>query len=248
MGEALDRLEEFRPDGMASRILGFGDIVGLMKDFEEVVDEEKAERDAKRMLQGQFTFDDFLEQLSMLQQVGPLQDMLEKLPFFADSVPDGFQVDERELDKIKAIVSSMTRGERRMPALFVKQPNRVKRVARGSGRSDKEVADLLQRFGFMQGLMGQIGKQAGFLQRMPGMKQLAMANRLRDAVKTGGLEYNPMMANLADSLLEAAVASGPGGAGVAGRGAPGPRRPKIDPAKRKALRKAQKKARKKSRR
>jgi hypothetical protein len=80
------------------------------------------------------------------------------------------------------------------------------------------------------------------------MKQLAMANRLRDAVKTGGLEYNPMMANLADSLLEAAVASGPGGAGLAGKGAPGMRRPKIDPAKRKALRKAQKKARKKSRR
>src|SRR5689334_2788453 len=108
MGEALDRLELFRADGMASRILGFGDIVGLMKDFEEVVDEEKAERDAKRMLKGQFTFDDFLEQLGMLQQMGPLQDMLEKLPFFADSMPEGFQVDDRELHKIKAIVSSMT--------------------------------------------------------------------------------------------------------------------------------------------
>jgi signal recognition particle subunit SRP54 len=251
VGEALDRIEEFRAEGMASRILGFGDIVGLMKDFEEVVDEEKAERDAKRMLQGNFTFDDFLEQLSMLQQVGPLQDMLEKLPFFADSVPEGFQVDDRELVKIKAIVSSMTSGERKTPQLFVQQPNRLKRVARGAGRTDKEVADLLQRFSFMQGLMGQIGKQANFLQRMPGMKQLAMANRLRDAVKTGGLEYNPMMANLADSLLEAAVAGGPGGVpGLMGgaKGAPGPRKPKVDPAKRKALRKAQKKARKKSRR
>jgi signal recognition particle subunit SRP54 len=176
--------------------------------------------------------------------------MLEKLPFFADSVPEGFQVDERELDKIKAIVSSMTRGERRTPQLFVQQPSRLKRVARGAGRTDKEVADLLQRFSFMQGLMGQIGKQAGFLQRMPGMKQLAMANRLRDAVKTGGLEYNPMMANLADSLLEAAVAGGPGGMPgmMGGKGAPGPRKPKVDAAKRKALRKAQKKARKKSRR
>jgi signal recognition particle subunit SRP54 len=64
MGEEIDKLEVFRPEGMASRILGFGDVVGLMKDFEGVVDEEKAEADAKRMLQGQFTLDDFLEQIS----------------------------------------------------------------------------------------------------------------------------------------------------------------------------------------
>src|SRR6185295_10056409 len=113
--------------------------------------------------------------------------------------------------------------------------------------TDKQVADLLQRFGFMQSLMGQIGQQAGFLQRMPGMKQLAMANRLRDAVKTGGLDFNPMMANLADSLLEAAVAGGPGGMMGGAKGAPGARKIKVDPAKRKAMRKAQKKARKKNR-
>jgi signal recognition particle subunit SRP54 len=249
VGETLDRLEEFRADGMASRILGFGDIVGLMKDFEEVVDEEKAERDAKRMMTGQFTFDDFLEQLGMLQQMGPLQDMMEKLPFFADSVPDGFTVDPRELDRIKAIVRSMTRDERKTPKLFVQQPSRVKRVAKGSGRTEREVADLLQRFTFMQGLMGQIGQQASMLERVPGMKQLAMANKLRNAVRAGGLEGNPMMANLAESMLEAAVAGG--GAGFGGpqmKGAPGPRKPKIDEAKRKALRKAQKNARKKSRR
>ncbi|TNF64460.1 MAG: signal recognition particle protein, partial [Deltaproteobacteria bacterium] len=111
-GEALDRLEEFRAEGMASRILGMGDVVGLMKDFEDVVDEKKAEQDAKRMLRGQFTLDDFLEQLQMLQGMGPLQDLLDKVPFFADSVPDGFQVDEREIGQIKAIVSSMTRQER----------------------------------------------------------------------------------------------------------------------------------------
>jgi signal recognition particle subunit SRP54 len=102
----------------------------------------------------------------------------------------------------------------------------------------------------MQGLMGQIGQQAGLLNRMPGMKQLAMANKLRSAVKTGGLEYNPMMANLADSLLEAAVAGGgmPGMPGMPGqKGAPGVRTVKLDANKRKALRKAQKKARKKSR-
>ncbi|MDH5676174.1 MAG: signal recognition particle protein [Myxococcales bacterium] len=257
MGEELDRLEEFRAEGMASRILGFGDIVGLMKDFEEVVDEEKAEQDARRMLAGKFTFDDFLEQITMLQQMGPLQDMFEKLPFFADSMPDGFQVDERELDKIKAIVNSMTTAERRTPQLFADQPRRINRVARGAGREDKDVADLLQRFAFMQNLMGQIGQQAGLLGRLPGMKQLAMANKLKNAVRTGGLEGNPMMANIADSLLEAAVADGAGGLeGLQGMmegmmpgmaGVPGARRTKLNPEKRKAQRRAQKKARKKSR-
>jgi signal recognition particle subunit SRP54 len=243
MGEALDRLEEFRADGMASRILGFGDVVGLMKDFEEVIDEEKAESEAKKMLQGRFTLDDFLQQITMLQSMGPLQGMLEKVPFFAESVPEGFQVNDGELDRIKAIVHSMTKAERAQPELFAKQPNRIKRVAKGSGRQDKEVAELLQRFSFMQQMMGSIGKQAGMLQKIPGMKQMAMASRLREMVKTGGLEGNPMMANLADTLLEAAVA-GQGG------GATDPRSEKkkaLDRNKKKNLRKIQKKSRKKSR-
>ncbi len=252
MGEGLDKLEAFRPDGMASRILGFGDIVGLMQDFEGVVDEEKAERDAKRLLQGRFTLDDFLEQISMLQNMGPLQDMFEKLPFFADSVPEGFQVDDKELVRIKAMVSSMTKLERKKPELFAKQPSRIRRVAGGSGRTEREVAELLQRFAFMQQMMGSIGQQAGLLSRMPGMKQLAMAKRLRDAVQTGGGLNNPMMSNLANELLEAAVAGGPmpPGMGLPGMGmpgAPGPRKKVADESKRKQLRKQQKKARKKSR-
>ncbi|HEX2679355.1 MAG TPA: signal recognition particle protein [Polyangiales bacterium] len=263
MGEGLDKLEAFRPDGMASRILGFGDIVGLMQDFEQVVDEEKAERDAKRLLQGRFTLDDFLEQISMLQQMGPLQEMFEKLPFFADSVPEGFQVDDKELVRIKAMVSSMTKLERRKPELFAKDRSRITRVAKGSGRTDKDVAELLQRFAFMQKMLGSIGQASGMLSRMPGMKQLAMAKQLRNAVQMGGagglggmggLAGNPMMANLANELLEAAVADGPGGMagmfpGMGGMpGAPGPRKKPMDANKRKALRKQQKKARKKSRR
>jgi len=253
LGESLDRLEEFRPEGMAGRILGFGDVVGLMKDFEEVVDQDKAEQDAKKMLRGQFTFDDFLEQISMLQKMGPLQDMFEKLPFFQDSVPEGFQVDDKELGRVRAIVSSMTRQERTRPELFAKERGRLTRVAKGSGRTEKDVADLLQRFTFMQKMMGQIGQQAGLLQRMPGMKQLAMANRLKDAVRSGGFEGNPMMGGLADSLLEAAVADGGmagmfPGMGAAGMpGFPGQRKKVVNPAQRKADRKRQKKARKKSR-
>jgi signal recognition particle subunit SRP54 len=243
-GEALDRLEEFRAEGMASRILGMGDVIGLMKDFEEVVDEKKAEQDAKRMLRGHFTLDDFLEQLQTLQAMGPLQDLLDKVPFFADSVPDGFQVDDREIGQIKAIVSSMTSQERGVVELFQKQPSRLARVAQGSGTTERQVAELLQRFVFMKQMMGSIGAQAGLLSKIPGVKQMAAANRLRDAVRTGGLEGNPMMANLADTLLEAAVAEH----GGIGPGSAAGQRRVVDKSKKKSKRKMQKKSRRKSRR
>jgi signal recognition particle subunit SRP54 len=248
MGETLDKLEQFRPDGMASRILGMGDIVGLMRDFEDVVDEQKAEDDAKRMLQGRFTLHDFLEQIRTLQQMGPLQDLFEKLPFFADSVPEGFNVDERELKRAEAIVSSMTKQERRDPDLFKKEKGRITRVAKGSGREEKDVVDLINRFMFMRQMMGDIGQQAGMLSKIPGMKQMAMARRMNEMVKTGGLEGNPMMAGLADQLLEAAVA-GEAGGGKGGNSSPGGNRRKSSSKakQRKKKRKRQRKARKKGR-
>ncbi|MET0388706.1 MAG: hypothetical protein ABW321_22230, partial [Polyangiales bacterium] len=155
-------------------------------------------------------------------------------------------------------VSSMTKLERKRPELFAKEPSRMRRVARGSGQTEKDLAELLQRFAFMQKMLGSIGQQAGLLGKLPGMKQLAMAKRLRDAVSTGGLE-NPMMSNLATELLEAAVADGganpnllnqlpPGMAGMLGLGGQGVRKKPLDPSKRKQQRKQQKKARKKSRR
>ena len=82
MGEGLDKIEVFRPEGLASRILGMGDIVGLVKDFEQVVDAEKAEEDAMRMLKGKFDMQDFLEQIKMIQKMGSLKDLMDKLPFF----------------------------------------------------------------------------------------------------------------------------------------------------------------------
>jgi signal recognition particle subunit SRP54 len=250
MGEELDRIEEFRPDGMASRILGMGDVVGLMKDFEGVVDEEKAEKDAERLLKGKFSFDDFLEQIEMLQNMGPLKDIMEKLPFFADSMPEGAQIDDGELHRTKAIVRSMTAAERRAPDLFKEQPKRLVRVAKGSGRTEKEVAELIQRFMFMRQMMGDIGQQAGLLSRIPGLKQMAAAGRMRDVVRTGGLENNPMMANLASELLEAAVAGDapPGLLQQLMSGQqPKPPRKAVDKQKKKVDRKKQKAARRKSR-
>jgi signal recognition particle subunit SRP54 len=271
IGESLDKFEPFRPDGMASRILGFGDIVGLMQDFEQVIDEEKAERDAKKMLEGRFSLDDFLEQITMLQRMGPLQDMFEKLPFFADAVPEGFKIDDKELVRIKAMVSSMTREERKRPELFAKEPSRMRRVARGSGQTEKDLAELLQRFGFMQKMMGSLGQSTGLLGKLPGMKQLAMARRLKDAVGGGGLGNlgnlgnNPMMPNLNELFgaggnpnalggLPPGMADmlsglgGPGGfGGLGGLGGQGARKKPVDADKKKQQRKQQKKARKKSR-
>jgi signal recognition particle subunit SRP54 len=176
MGESLDRLEEFRPEGLASRILGFGDIVGLMKDFEQHVDEKQAEEDAKKLLSGDFTLDDFVSQIKLVRKMGPLGELMEKFPLFGE-LPEGFQFDDTALSKIVAMVDSMTRQERQRPDLLNEQ--RVKRVARGSGRSDKEVRDLLKNYQTMRGVMKQIGDAPGLLSRLPGIKQLFQLRQLQ---------------------------------------------------------------------
>jgi signal recognition particle subunit SRP54 len=246
MGEGLDKLEPFRAEGMASRILGFGDVVGLMKDFQGVVDEEKAQKDAMRMLEGRFSLNDFLDQIRMIKQMGPLKDIFEKLPFFPDGMPDGVNLDDTELVKIEAMVSSMTKIERVDTDLFRKQPNRLLRVAKGSGRKPEEVADLIERFAMMRKMMGGLGQSAGMLSKIPGIKQLANMRRMKDAVRMTGPEGAPMMGGLAEELLQGLVAGGPG-AGLFGP--PGvPQRKKVfDKQKKKDLRKQQKKSRKKGR-
>jgi len=177
MGESLDKLEEFRPDGLASRILGFGDIVGLMKDFERVVDEEKAEADAAKILSGKFTLDDFVEQIRTVRKMGGLAELLEKFPLFGE-LPEGIHVDEKELVRIEAMVSSMTPEERRNVAVF--NDSRIRRVARGSGHTEKQVRDLIARYKAMRDLMAKIGSDAGgFLSRLPGFRQIAQLQQLK---------------------------------------------------------------------
>jgi signal recognition particle subunit SRP54 len=217
VGEGVDQIEPFRPDGMASRILGMGDIVGIVNDFNRVVtDHQKVEEDAQRMLQGRFTFDDFVSQIDMIKQMGPLQELFEKMPFFAEMMPPDAKVDDTELDRVKVMIASMTKAERADAELFRTQGNRIQRVAKGSGRKPEEVAELITKFMMMRDMMGGIGQQAGMLSKLPGAKQLAMARRLRDAVRVQG--DNAAFSNLMQEMLEAAVAGGgpmPGG-GVGG--------------------------------
>ncbi len=155
MGESLDRLEEFRPDGLASRILGMGDIVGLVKDFEEVVDEKKAEEDAEKLLRGDFTFNDFLKQLKVMKKMGSLTDLISKLPLGQFGVPQGMQIDDRELARVEAVINSMTVHERERPDCL--NENRITRIAKGSGQPRNKVVELIARFNTMRGLMKNLG-------------------------------------------------------------------------------------------
>ena len=194
VGESLDKLEEFRPEGLASRILGMGDIVGLMKDFEQVVDTQKAEQDAMRMLKGKFDMQDFLEQIRMIQQMGSLKDIIQKMPMFGMQIPEGANIDDKELVKIKAMISSMSLDERRNPERFIEtsweqvisggqvkgrrrvanySESRVRRVARGSGRKEAEVMELLHKFALMRQMMLTMGAQAGLLGKIPGLRTLS---------------------------------------------------------------------------
>jgi signal recognition particle subunit SRP54 len=165
LGEGTDRLEVFRPEGMASRVLGMGDVVGLMTDFEKVVDQEQAETDAKRMLMGQFGFDDFLKQLRMIQRMGPLKDLMQKLPFVGDIFPQGVQVEGNELKRFEAMILSMTPQERKHPEVL--DASRQKRIAKGCGRPLGEVSELVQRFEMMRNMFGQL-RQSGLLGALGG--------------------------------------------------------------------------------
>ena len=213
MGESSERLEEFRPDGMASRILGRGDVVGLIQQFEEVVDEEKAEQDAVRMLKGKFDMNDFFEQIGVLKKMGSLSEMVEKIPGVAEAMPEGAKIDDRELVRIGAMISSMTDDERRHPERFVVtsweeiveggkrkkkrsafyDQGRLRRVARGSGHKENEVADLLNRFAMMRQLMMQIGMSSGLLGKIPGFKQLAQLKKFNgiDVNQLAGMMNTP---------------------------------------------------------
>jgi signal recognition particle subunit SRP54 len=171
MGEGLDKLDEFRPAGLAQRILGFGDVVGLMKDFEAVVDKDKAEKDAQRMLTGDFTFDDFHGQLQMIKSMGSLRDVMGKLPFMDEvmqQIPSD-ALDDYELVKVEAMIQSMTRQERRQPDVL--DDSRMRRIAKGSGRSFQEVKDLLERFKMTRQMMKQVGSMSGMLGNIKNAKQ-----------------------------------------------------------------------------
>jgi len=162
VGEKLDQFEIFIPDRLASRILGMGDIVGLVEKAAEVVDEEEAARLERKLRTAKFDFNDFLAQFKMMRRLGPLENILGMLPGMSN-VP-GLSVDEKQLGRIEAIVLSMTLEERARPDIL--NARRRQRIARGSGRTVTEVNDLLQRFNQMRKLMKNAGKMKRTLREL----------------------------------------------------------------------------------
>ena len=166
VGEKLDQFEPFVPDRLAGRILGMGDIVGLVEKAAEAIDEEEAARMEKKLRTASFDFNDFLAQFKMMRKLGPLENILGMLPGVGN-IKD-LNVDEKQIKRTEAIVLSMTDDERRRPDIL--NARRRQRIARGSGSSVTQVNDLLQRFNQMRKLMKNTGKMKRMMAQMSRMK------------------------------------------------------------------------------
>jgi signal recognition particle subunit SRP54 len=155
VGEKLDALEWFHPDRMASRILGMGDVLTLIERAEAAVEEDEKEELERRMMRGEFTFDDFLKSYKMLRRMGPLQGVLKLIPGMGKQLEGLDQVNEKELARVEAIILSMTPHERRVPHVI--DGSRRKRIAAGSGTTVTQVNQLIEARRQMAKMMKMIG-------------------------------------------------------------------------------------------
>ncbi|CDQ40142.1 hypothetical protein BN990_02460 [Virgibacillus salexigens] len=155
MGEKLDELEAFHPDRMASRILGMGDVLSLIEKAQTNVDEKQAKELEEKMRTMSFTFDDFLEQMGQVKNMGPLEDLMSMIPG-ANKMKGlkNAQIDEKQITHVEAIIQSMTKKERQDPSLM--NASRKKRIAKGSGTSVSQVNRLLKQFDEMKKMMKQM--------------------------------------------------------------------------------------------
>lgn len=168
-GEKLDQFGPFVPDRMADRILGMGDIVGLVEHAAAKIDEKQAMKSAERMMSGKFDFNDFLDQMNMIRNLGPLDGLLGMLPGF-NKIKKQLPADALNPDRMKhmeAIILSMTAKERNNPDLM--NPSRRRRIAAGSGRSVLEVNKLIKNFMDMRKMMSGKGKMGALMKQMGGM-------------------------------------------------------------------------------
>ena len=167
VGEKIENFEPFYPDRLAGRILGMGDIVGLVEKAAAAIDEADARRMEEKFRTASFDLNDFLEQFKMLRKLGPLENLLGMLPGMSNM--KGFSVDEKQMKRVEAIVLSMTLEERGNPDIL--NARRRQRIARGSGVSVTEVNDLVQRFNQMRKLMKDFGRMKKTMMSRPGMRK-----------------------------------------------------------------------------
>lgn len=159
LGEKLDALEVFHPDRMAKRILGMGDVVGLIEKAEEFVDEKKAKELEEKIRSQTFTFDDFLDQMQQMRKLGPLEDLLGMLPGMNNKALKNMKIDEKEFARVEAIIQSMTKKERTHPEII--DSSRRKRIAQGSGTDVRQVNALLKQFKDLKKMMKKLGAMGG---------------------------------------------------------------------------------------
>jgi signal recognition particle subunit SRP54 len=165
VGEKLDALEWFHPDRMASRILGMGDVLTLIERAEAAVADDEKEELERRMMAGEFTFDDFLKSYKMIRRMGPLQGVLKMIPGMGKQLEGLDQVDEKDLARIEGIILSMTPQERRVPHVI--DASRRKRIAAGSGTTVQSVNQLIEARRQMAKMMKSMG--SGKMPSLPGM-------------------------------------------------------------------------------
>jgi len=186
-GEKLADFDTFHPDRMASRILGMGDMLTLIEQAEQHFEADQAEQMAARMMGGEFTLEDFLQQMLMIRKMGPLQGILGMMPG-AGKIKDALAgVDERDLDRTAAMIRSMTPDERRNPKII--NASRRKRIAAGSGTTVTQVNALLDRFGEAKKMMGSMAGRFG----MAGARKAAKGKKGKKGSKknTGGRGPTP---------------------------------------------------------
>jgi len=161
-GEKLDDFEPFHPDRMASRILGMGDMLTLIEKAEAIFEKEEAEKAEEKLRKGQFTLEDFLDQMQQVRKMGPLQNIVGMLPGLPKEARQA-QIDESQLGRIEAIIRSMTPEERRNPTVI--NGSRRLRIARGSGTTTGDVNAMLKQFKMVQQMMRSVAK--GKMPRLP---------------------------------------------------------------------------------
>ena len=183
MGEKLDDFEQFHPERMASRILGMGDVLTLIEKAENVMSQKDAEKLTKKFKENKFDMDDLLDQMKQIKRMGSMKSILGMLPGVGDKIKDA-DIDESQLGRIEAMITSMTKAERAKPSII--NPSRKKRIANGSGTKVEDVNRLLKQFDQMQTMMKKFTSKSGKMSLRKARKNLAGMNFDKYTGKGGG--------------------------------------------------------------
>jgi signal recognition particle subunit SRP54 len=165
VGEKLSALEPFYPDRLASRILGMGDVLTLIEKTQSLYSETQAKALEEKLRKSRFTLDDFLEQMRQMQKLGSMGEIMKMIPGLSRALPKDFDIPEKDLKRVEAIICSMTRAERRNPTIL--NGSRRKRIAFGSGTQVSEVNKLIKNFEGAQKMMKQLSGGKGKRPRLP---------------------------------------------------------------------------------